>query len=160
MIMNIIMLICMYPVIFIIYYFLRNVGNKNAKYVFGVSDVKGLRESETVEEINKVYKKQQKNILLVFMVLPVFCFLTKYMSIQILIWIIWLYAYIIAQERGIFFTFCIHFFAKIIIWLLPLRRHGTKLFRQIKTKRKHAAFALLYVRTPCRRISAYFSFVA
>ena len=96
MIMNIIMLICMYQVIFIIYYFLRNVGNKNAKYVFGVSDVKGLRESETVEEINKVYKKQQKNILLVFMVLPVFCFLTKYMSIQILIWIIWLYAYIIA----------------------------------------------------------------
>ena len=63
MIMNIIMLICMYPVIFIIYYFLRNVGNKNAKYVFGVSDVKGLRESETVEEINERDKIMRDNSL-------------------------------------------------------------------------------------------------
>ncbi|MCQ2501891.1 MAG: hypothetical protein MJ117_11175, partial [Lachnospiraceae bacterium] len=89
MFMNIIMFACLYPSILIVFLVMNGQSSRNAKMLFGVRVTEELLEQKEIAGIRKQYKRGVRNILILFMVIPPFFFLTKHVSIQFTLWMIW-----------------------------------------------------------------------
>lgn len=96
MIVQIILFICMYPVLPVLYFCMKNAGEAKNGYSFGVRMKEKGGMLEEKERIIRDYKRQLKRVLLVLAVLPLPSFLIPYFSIQITIWIFWLLAVVSA----------------------------------------------------------------
>ena len=87
--MNIIFLVTCYPIILFMYYWLKNASDKNS-WCFGAGLSKEWKKDPAVIEIDKEYRKNLKNTMIVFAVLPAVTFFIKHMSISFTFWMIWI----------------------------------------------------------------------
>lgn len=94
--LNIIMLVCMYPVVFILYFALTFSAKSSGKTLFGVRYSSDWLPEEEVRALEKDFSRRNTKCLLMLMVIPFASFLSPYMSISITIWCTWLLAAIMA----------------------------------------------------------------
>ena len=88
--LNLILFITMYPVLFIIFFVLKIQYNQDDNHLFSVSIEKTWLEEEAVKNIVGSFKKQMNISLIILIVFPLLCFCTKHESIQFTIWMVWL----------------------------------------------------------------------
>lgn len=91
MILNIFFMITCYPIIFLMYFLLRNAGDKN-NWCFGATLGKELKKHPDVEAIDVQYRKNLKHGMVIMGVIPLTTFFIPYMSIGFTIWMIWILA--------------------------------------------------------------------
>lgn len=87
--LNIIFMISCYPILFLMYFLLRNAKDKNS-WCFGTTLSKELKNDPAVEAIDVEYRKNLKNSMVVLGVIPFATFLIPYMSISFTVWMIWI----------------------------------------------------------------------
>ena len=88
-VLNIIFLVTCYPVLFLVYFLLRNAKDKNS-WCFGATMSKEWKNDPEVEVIDVEYRKNLKNTMIVFGILPIGALFTKYTSIAFSFWMIWI----------------------------------------------------------------------
>ncbi len=102
MLLNIIMWIGLYPVIFIMYFVLKLSAKDRSGIVFGVRLPKAADGEEEfaalLEERRKIYYRQMRMTFFVFLVIPLISFLVPYFSIQFTIWMFWMLVAILFLE--------------------------------------------------------------
>lgn len=98
MILNLIMLIAMYPMILIVGYVMWNSLKPKNGIIFGSKLSTVYWQEEEVKQIQSDFAKAFKRNFLIAAVLPFSCFLIPYVSIQITIWTLWVFAFIVMIE--------------------------------------------------------------
>lgn len=94
MALQIIFSITMYPILLILYFVLRGVGEAKNGYSFGLRMKAEWMKDTKVQEILQEYRKELKQMTIVLAVIPLVTFLIPYFSISFTIWMIWLLAVI------------------------------------------------------------------
>ncbi len=87
--LNIIFLVTCYPIIFLMYFLLRNARDRNS-WCFGATLSKEWKKDSAVEAIDVEYRKNLKNTMLVFAILPLVTFFMEHVSIAFTFWMIWI----------------------------------------------------------------------
>ena len=82
--------VTMYPVLFIVYFLLRNAGRADKAYIYGATLKKEYRTEGAVLKITEEYKKKLKKATIFLGIMPVVSFFIPYMSINLSFWIIWI----------------------------------------------------------------------
>lgn len=127
--LNIMMAACMYPVILLIYYFMRKASNNKDNLIFGVRGTKewiSKKEvADSIEDIRKEYKKQVDMWTLIIALIPIVCFFIKYISIQVMIW-------------------CLLLFVDIFVVSVPFARANLKM-RRLKENTGNFKNKVVYV---------------
>lgn len=98
MLLQIILLVTMYPAFGFMYLAARSCGKPKNGYCFGASVKQEWLLDEEVGAIRKTYRKQLNRITLVFAFVPLVTFLIPYVSINLTVWCMWLVFYIAAYE--------------------------------------------------------------
>lgn len=88
---NFIFLLTCYPIVFLLYFFLRNARNHNG-WCFGASMSKEWKKDPEVDAIDVEYRKNLKNTMIVFGIAPFATLFMKHMSISFTYWMIWVLA--------------------------------------------------------------------
>lgn len=88
-IMSIIFLVACYPILFLMYFMFRNIGDKNG-YCFGATLKKELRNDPKVKAIDAKFRKTFKQYTIVMALVPLTSFFFPYMSISFTIWMMWI----------------------------------------------------------------------
>ncbi len=88
---NIIFLVTCYPIVFLLYFFLRNAKNHNG-WCFGASLSMEWKKEPEVDAIDVEYRKNLKNTMIVFGIAPFATLFMKHMSISFTYWMIWVMA--------------------------------------------------------------------
>lgn len=86
--MNIIVMVCCYPVVFILYFTMRNAKDRNG-WCFGTSLSKEQKNDAKIQEIISEYQKSLKKSMLLFAILPIPVFFIPHMSIVLTYWMVW-----------------------------------------------------------------------
>lgn len=86
---NVIFLLTCYPIIFVLYFFLRNARNYNG-WCFGAYMNKEWKKDPEVDAIDVEYRKNLKNTMIVYGVMPIATFFMKHMSILFTFWMVWI----------------------------------------------------------------------
>ncbi len=86
---NMIFMVTCYPIIFIIYFMLRNAKDKNG-YCFGATLDKELKKDSAVEAIDTEYRKKLKNSMIVLAIIPIAAFFIPYISFVFSLWMYWI----------------------------------------------------------------------
>jgi len=86
---NFIFLLTCYPIVFLLYFFLRNARNHNG-WCFGASLSKEWKKDPEVDAIDVEYRKNLKNTMIVFGIAPFATLFMKHMSISFTYWMIWI----------------------------------------------------------------------
>lgn len=87
--MNIIFMLTCYPLVFILYFIMRNAKDRNG-WCFGTALSKEQKSDAKIEEISVQYQKSLKTSMIVFAILPIPVFFIPYMSIVLTCWMIWI----------------------------------------------------------------------
>lgn len=94
MLLNIILFIGMYPIVFILYFVLKWSSTNRSGTVFGlcVPKDKALAEEfyKQVDEKELWYRRRMRNIFIILLIIPLPTFAIPYVSIQFTIWMFWL----------------------------------------------------------------------
>lgn len=88
---NIIFLISCYPLILIMYFFLRNARNHNG-WCFGATLSREWKKDPEVEAIDVEYRSNLKKTMIAFGIMPFAMFFMKHMSISFTFWMLWVLA--------------------------------------------------------------------
>jgi len=88
-ILNIIFLVTCYPIIFLLYFLLRNAKDNNS-WCFGATLSREWKKDPEVEAIDVEYRKNLKNTMIVFAILPIATFFMKHISISFAFWMVWI----------------------------------------------------------------------
>ena len=95
MFLNIIFFATLYPVLFIVYVVMAlQSGQKNGS-IFGVNMKPEWFEEDEVKAIQKRFKREMRWYGLLLAVIPFSSLLTPYFSIQMTIWLVWMFGAII-----------------------------------------------------------------
>lgn len=89
---NLILMICMYPFVFIMFFLLKNDGMEKKKGRFGVLLNKEQQKEPQVEQITQEYRKQMNRMLLVLALVPLPIIFIPWFSISTSLWLIWMLA--------------------------------------------------------------------
>lgn len=92
MVVQIIFFVTMYPILFLMYFFLRSAGAFKNGYCFAVGMKKEWMEQQEVVEIQKWYRQQTKRQLLVLALIPFVTWVLPGFSIPLTVWMLWLVA--------------------------------------------------------------------
>ena len=92
MVVQIIFFVTMYPILFLMYFFLRPAGAFKNGYCFAVGMKKEWMEQQEVVEIQKWYRQQTKRQLLVLALIPFVTWVLPGFSIPLTVWMLWLVA--------------------------------------------------------------------
>ena len=87
--LNIIFIVTCYPILFLMYFLLKNAGDRN-NWCFGVTLTKEQKKYPAIVEIDADYKKKMKSGMIVMAIVPVITFFIPYMSIGYTIWMVWM----------------------------------------------------------------------
>lgn len=87
--LNIIFMVTCYPIIFLMYFLLRNAGDKNS-WCFGATLSKEMKKDPAVVAIDQEYRKILKNSMILLGLLPIVVFFIPYESISFSFWMIWI----------------------------------------------------------------------
>lgn len=94
MLLNIILFIGMYPIVFILYFVLKWSSTNRNGTVFGlcVPKDKALAEEfyKQVDEKELWYRRRMRNIFIILLIVPLSTFAIPYVSIQFTIWTLWM----------------------------------------------------------------------
>lgn len=82
MVVQIIFFITMYPMLFILYFVMRGVGDAKNGYSFGLRMKAEWMKDTKVQEIVQQYRKELLQTTLIFAVIPLVTFLIPYFSIS------------------------------------------------------------------------------
>lgn len=88
---NIILIVCMYPFVFMMYFLLKN-DAMDKKGCFGVRLDKEQQKTPEVEQITKAYGKQMNRILLVLALVPLTLIFVPWFSVSTTGWMLWVFA--------------------------------------------------------------------
>lgn len=88
---NFIFLLTCYPIVFLLYFFLRNARSHNG-WCFGVSLTKEWKKDPEIDRVDMEYRKNLKNTMIVFGIAPFLTLFMKHMSISFSYWMIWVLA--------------------------------------------------------------------
>lgn len=91
LVFNIIFLLTGYPLLLIMYYLLLNAKDRNS-WCFGVTLGREYKKSIEVEAVDVEYRKNLKNTMIVFAIMPIVLFFIKHVSIIFTFWMIWVLA--------------------------------------------------------------------
>lgn len=91
MLVNIIFMMTCYPIVFLMYFLLRNANDRN-NWCFGATLSKERKKHPDVEAIGVRYRKNLKKSMIAMGFVPLFTFLIPYMSISFTIWMVWILA--------------------------------------------------------------------
>lgn len=94
MAVQIIFMITMYPVLFVLYFVLRGVGEAKNGYSFGLRMKTDWMKDAKVQEIIQEYRKELKRMVIIFALIPLVTLWIPYFSIAFSIWMLWLLAVI------------------------------------------------------------------
>jgi len=97
MITTIILGISGLPVLLIMYFVLKGMGKERNHSLFGITLWQDAMKEEGVQEVIRTYKKQLKYWTVFFLVTQIVMYPIKYISIVIMLWLIWLFAMIICM---------------------------------------------------------------
>lgn len=86
---NFIFLLTCYPILFVMYFMFKNIGNKNG-YCFGATLTAELKKDPEILAIDEEYRKTLKKWTIVLAIVPLPSFLIPYISIEFTIWMIWM----------------------------------------------------------------------
>lgn len=89
MIMNIVFLLTCYPILWILYFLYRDVGEKNG-YCFGATLKQSLREEPEVMEVTAEYKRKLKRLTILFGIIPAAFLFVESFSINMSLWMLWI----------------------------------------------------------------------
>lgn len=112
---NIILFICMYPALFILYFALICTGKASGKKLFGIRYSDDWLPAGEVRALENAFSRKLRKCLFIFMAIPFAAFLTPYFSVSYAIWVTWLLA------------------AVVVFWLQCARNYGHLL--QLKEER-------------------------
>ena len=86
---NIIFLVTCYPILLLMYFMLRGAKDKN-NWCFGATLSREWKNDPEVVAIDVEYRRNLKNTMVVFAILPIITFFMKHMSISFSFWMIWI----------------------------------------------------------------------
>ncbi len=89
---GLILVICLYPFVFLMYFLLKNDGLSKKNGRFGVSLKKEQQKAPEVEQIVAEYSKQMRRILVILLVVPLPLIFIPWFSIMTSLWMIWMLA--------------------------------------------------------------------
>lgn len=80
-----------YPLLLMMYYLLRNAKDRNS-WCFGVTLNRERKKDPEVEAIDVEYRRNLKNAMIVFAIMPISLFFIKHVSIIFTFWMVWVLA--------------------------------------------------------------------
>ena len=90
--LNIILFVTAYPILFLMYFFIvKNNGNEN-HLLFSVTMEDAWLQQEEVKKITSDFRRQMRVLLLILSIIPFTSLLSKHVSIQFTIWMMWVLA--------------------------------------------------------------------
>jgi len=98
MILNIMMLIMMYPMMMIVCFVMYTSMKPKNGMAFGCTISAERMKDESIKEIERQWAKETKRNIVITALIPVTAFLTPYVSIQITIWTMWCLVLIVLLE--------------------------------------------------------------
>lgn len=102
MMTNIITFVCMYPIIFIMYFVYRGQGKPNLHTLFGIRYSKEWLPDEEREQLESDYRRSMNRFLLQYSLLPLITLFIPYISINISFWMIWMMVVIVMSMAPYF----------------------------------------------------------
>ena len=87
---NLILVICLYPFVFLMYFLVKNDGMDKKRGRFGVMLSKEQQKEPEVEQITKEYGKQMNKLLLVLALVPILIIFIPWFSVSTSLWLIWM----------------------------------------------------------------------
>ena len=93
---NLIMVVCLYPFVLIMYALLKNDAAPKKDWYFGVKLTKEQQKASEVEEICKTFNKQMRNWFIVLMLLPIPMIFIPWFSVFMSLWLGWMMVSIFA----------------------------------------------------------------
>jgi len=94
MILNIISVICLYPILPILYFVMRMNSKPKKNVLIGVTLPTEFLEDEEVSQICRLFKKDLKRKTIIYSLIPILFFFVGYMSIALTMWMVWMIAVI------------------------------------------------------------------
>ena len=98
MILNIMMLVMMYPMMMIVCFVMYTSMKPKSGMAFGCTISIERMNDESIKEIERQWSKEMKRNIVITALLPITAFLTPYVSIQITIWTMWCFVLIVLLE--------------------------------------------------------------
>ena len=98
MILNILMLVAMYPMMMAVCYFMYNSMKPKNGFAFGCTISAVRMKDETLKEIEREWATEMKRNIVITALLPFSAFFVPYVSIQITIWTLWVFVLIALLE--------------------------------------------------------------
>lgn len=95
MTMSVMMAVFMYPVLLILFAMVRAQAKPHGGLLFGARLPEYRAREAAVEEICRTFQKQLRISSLIMALLPLSFFLVPYMSIALLLWVLWIFAVIL-----------------------------------------------------------------
>ena len=89
MVLNIIMAVCFYPVLFIMYFIFKHYSKFNDGRIFNCGMTYDHSQSDEIIKIQKSFINQMNLLFFVFLVIPIVTCFIKYDSIVVSFWIVW-----------------------------------------------------------------------
>ena len=93
---NLIMVVCLYPFVLIMYALLKNDAAPKKDWYFGVKLTKEQQKAPEVEEVCNTYNKQMRNWFIVLMLIPIPMIFIPWFSVFMTFWLGWMMVSIFA----------------------------------------------------------------
>ena len=90
MILNIIFVICIYPILPILYFVMRTNSKPKKNVLIGVTLPSEFLADDEVTEICNQFKNEIKRIMIIYALIPIAFFFVGYMSIALTLWLVWM----------------------------------------------------------------------
>jgi len=98
MILNIVLLVAMYPMMMAVCYFMYNSMKPKNGLAFGCTISTVRMKDETLKEIEREWETEMKRNIVITALLPFTAFFVPYVSIQMTIWTLWTFVLIVLLE--------------------------------------------------------------
>lgn len=98
MILNIVLLVAMYPMMMAVCYFMYNSMKPKNGFAFGCTVSTVRMKDETLKEIEREWASEMKRNIAITALLPFTAFIVPYVSIQMTIWTLWTFGLIALLE--------------------------------------------------------------
>lgn len=87
--------VCMYPFVFLMYFILKNEATPKKNLYFGITLNKEQAETPEVAEITKAYNKQMRVLFWIMILAPIPMFFIPWVSVFMSAWMLWLLASVV-----------------------------------------------------------------
>lgn len=90
--------ICMYPILLVMYFIMKNEVKPKGKLRFGVTVPQAYIEDEQILEVVKKYRFWMNRNMLILLFVPVLFWFIPYVSVSFTVWVLWLLAVLVCMD--------------------------------------------------------------